>query len=229
MLILFDIDATLIRTEGAGIKAMVDAGSELFGPGFTAEGVAFAGRLDPLILADLLMTNRQTPNPGNIQSMRRAYRKHLEVRLKSGVGRALPGVAPLLDRLQSEAAATLGLLTGNFAETGSAKLAACGIQVSRFAIQVWGDDSPHDPPAREHLPAVGMQRYRQLHRRDIAPQCVVIIGDTPHDISCAKAHGCRSLGVGTGQFRAEQLLASGADHAVDDLSNTEAVMDLLGH
>ena len=223
MLVLFDIDATLIRTEGAGIKAMVDAGGELFGPGFSADGVLFAGRLDPLILVDLLFVNGQSPTPANMQAMREGYRKHLQTRLRSGVGRALPGVAPLLDRIESAHEATLGLLTGNFAETGSLKLAACGIDASRFVVKVWGDDSPHTPPAREHLPAIGMQRYRQSRGRDIPPQRVLIIGDTPHDISCARAHGCRSLGVGTGQFRAEQLLAAGADHAVADLSNTDSI------
>src|SRR5207245_1648666 len=104
---------------------------------------------------------------------------------------------------------------------------ACGIAPDRVPIRVWGDDSPHHPPARDHLPGVGLARYRERFGRHIEPRLVTIIGDTPHDIACAKAHGCRSLGVATGSFSVEDLRACGADRAVRDLSDTASVQDWL--
>lgn len=225
MLIFFDIDATMIRSGGVGVKAMVDAGAELYGPGFTAAGIPFAGRLDPLILAEMLELNGQRATAREMARMREVYRGHLERYLRTGVGRALPGVMTLLDALGARDEVALGVLTGNFEETGSMKLRACGIDPERFHIRVWGDESPHEPPCRDHLPGVGIERYRARYGRD--PRGVVVIGDTPHDVSCAKAHGCRALGVATGQFSREQLAAAGADWAVEDLSGTAAVLEWL--
>lgn len=227
MLIFFDIDATLITTGGVGIKAMVDAGRELFGPQFAVEGIPFAGRLDPLILADMLSKNGVEVSEAHLAAMRATYGKHLPRHLAAGTGRSLPGVLPLLADLHAREGVTLGLLTGNFAETGLLKLRACGIPTEKFTICVWGDESPHRPPARDHLPGVGIERYGRRFSRPISGERVVIIGDTPHDISCAKAHGCRSLGVGTGSFSVDQLRQAGADHAVPDLSDTETIVRWL--
>ena len=227
MLIFFDIDATLITTGGVGIKAMIGAGRELFGAGFSVDGIPFAGRLDPLILADMLAKNGLEVSPGNMSAMRAAYGRHLPGHLTAGMGRSLPGVIPLVSGLHSTDGVTLGLLTGNFAETGLMKLIACGIPTDHFKIRVWGDESPHTPPARDHLPGIGLDRYRERFGSPIPPQRVVIIGDTPHDISCAKAHGCRSLGVATGSFSPDDLAASGADRVVRDLSDTADVQRWL--
>lgn len=227
MLIFFDIDATLITTGGVGIHAMVDAGRELFGPSFTVEGIPFAGRLDPLILVDMLTRNGCEVSKANLLAMREAYGRHLPGHLARGTGRSLPGVTPLVSSLSGAEGVVLGLLTGNFAETGLLKLSACGIHTERFTIRVWGDESPHHPPARDHLPGVGLTRYRERFGREIEPRRVTIIGDTPHDIACAKAHGCRSLGVATGSFTVQALQACGADRVVADLSDTASVQDWL--
>lgn len=220
VLIFFDIDATMITSGGTGIKAMVSAGRELYGPSFTADGINFAGRLDPLILEDMLRQNGQQVSAANLAAMRRTYRQHLEAKLVPGIVRVLPGVMALLDELGARDDLALGLLTGNFEETGSMKLRAGGIDPERFEIAVWGDDSPHDPPTRDHLPGVGLSRYRERYGRAADPGRTTVIGDTPHDVSCARAHGCRALGVATGQFSVEQLLDAGADRVVRDLSQT---------
>lgn len=227
MLIFFDIDATLITTGGVGIKAMVDAGRELFGAEFSSDGIQFAGRLDPLILIDMLERNGQKASPENLLAMRQAYGRHLPGHLAKGTGRSLPGVTALVSTLGDANGVTLGLLTGNFAETGLLKLTACGIETDRFTIRVWGDESPHTPPARNHLPGVGLSRYRERFGRAIEPGRVTVIGDTPHDIACAKAHGCRSLGVATGSFTVDALRACGADRVVQNLSDTPGIRDWL--
>ncbi|MFN9078701.1 MAG: HAD hydrolase-like protein, partial [bacterium] len=80
-----------------------------------------------------------------------------------------------------------------------------------------------DGPSRRHLTPVAIERAKAGLGRAFDPARVTIIGDTPHDIDCAKAHGCRALGVGTGPYSTERLLAAGADLAVADLADLAAV------
>jgi len=233
MLILFDIDATLLVSSRSGVYAMQDAGRELFGPSFTFENVDFAGRLDPLILRDLFNVNKVEPTNDNFEAMRWAYGEHLRRRIAvPNTARALPGVHALLDALRPRTDLTLGLLTGNFAETGSLKLRAVGIEPDHFPIQAWGDLSPHDPPAREHLVPVAFEQLRRHAANGSAsftidPRGVVVIGDTPHDVHCAKVHNCRSLAVATGLHSVDLLRSTGADHVVSDLSDTTAVLKFI--
>ncbi len=227
-LILFDIDATLISTSGVGIRAMEEGGREVFGPGFNSRSVEYAGRLDPLIIRDLLVANGLEPNAVNAAMLRDAYRRHLALKLpQTPTARALPGVAELIDSIETRGNAALGLLTGNFKDTGCLKLRACGIDPDRFPISAWGDESPHDPPDRCHLPPVALARYRERFGREASTRHAAIIGDTPHDIRCAQANGLRSLGVATGMYSAEQLRQAGADCVVSDLSHTAGLLDWL--
>lgn len=228
MLILFDVDATLISTSASGIGAIRDAGVEAFGPGFTTDRTAFAGRLDPLILRDVLRDNGIEPLPAAVSRLREGYRRWLATRLAvAGVARALPGVPALLNALSAGGGVTLGLLTGNFPETGRLKLVASGVDPDRFAVQVWGDESPHDPPDRAHLPPLGIARYAAATGRTIAPEQVTIVGDTIHDVACGRANGCRVLAVATGSFSEDTLAAAGADRVVPDLSRTAELVSWL--
>ncbi|MBK7405580.1 MAG: haloacid dehalogenase-like hydrolase [Phycisphaerales bacterium] len=225
MLILFDIDATLITTGGAGVRSMLDAGRRLHGDTFHADGVDFAGRLDPLILRDLLRANGIDPTPETMAAMRRGYGEALTARFQSEpTSRALPGVMELLAALAGTGP-TLGLLTGNFAETGSLKLRTAGIDPEGFSVRVWGDESPHDPPARDHLPGVAIERVSRAWGRAARGEEVVVIGDTPHDIACARAHGCRVLAVATGKFSIDEL--AHADRALPNLTDLAGVMQWL--
>ncbi|MCC6679196.1 MAG: HAD family hydrolase [Phycisphaerales bacterium] len=227
MLMLFDIDATLVTTSRSGMLALGDAGRELFGS-FEIDGIDFAGRLDPLIIADLLRANGRAADRANTTAMRDGYRRHLTRRLAApGIARALPGVHGVVERLCAEPGVTMGLLTGNFEDTGCLKLRACGIDPDRFIVRVWGDESPHDPPQRHHLGAVGLERYRKLHAREARAGSVTIIGDTPHDVECAKRNGARCLAVATGSYSAEQLSTAGADRVVIDMSDVDDVVGWL--
>ncbi len=229
MLILFDIDATLITTSGVGIRAMTDAGRELHGPGFKVDGIEFAGRLDPLIIMDMFRASRVPYTDQSQLEFRRAYERHIRRRIvePTTIARTLPGVHQLVDALEKVEHVTLGLLTGNFAETGSIKLRHCGIEPDRFPVQVWGDESRSSPPRRQDLPGVALERYRSRYQRHIGGDRTVIIGDTPHDIACAKEHACRSLAVATGSFNVEALANHNPDHVVEDLSATDDVLRWL--
>jgi phosphoglycolate phosphatase-like HAD superfamily hydrolase len=118
---------------------------------------------------------------------------------------------------------TLGLLTGNYPETGRLKIEAAGLNPEVFTINAWGCEGQR----RRDLPPLAMQRYVQSNGGSIAAQRVVIVGDTPHDVDCARAHGCRSIGVATGAFCVEALREAGADLAVDDLSEVDGIVAWL--
>jgi len=223
MLTLFDIDGTILRTFGLGIRAMGAAGRGLFGESFDESGVRFAGRLDPLIINDLLEANSIDASPEAHASFRGAYRAQLESMLLGEPAELCPGVNELVDALERHPSMTLGLLTGNFPETGEIKLRSGGMDPNRFPVRVWGEDSPHHPPSRDHLPHVGFARYLEYHEKGVDPADVVIIGDTPEDVRCATSTGCRCVGVGTGRYSIDELRDAGAGLAVGDLSDTERV------
>lgn len=224
MLILFDIDLTLLRSTGAGLAAMAEAATGVFGRPLSREGLDTAGRLDPLILADLLVLNGIEPTPGHIADLRAAYAEALPNHLR-GNTHALPGASDLLARLAGEADLTLGVLTGNYEETGLLKLAAAGYNADHFRVRVWGDASAHIPPHRDHLPPVGIGQFETIHGRP--PRETVIIGDTPHDVRCALINGCRVLAVASGRTDARTLAAAGAHRVVDDLTETDDLASWL--
>lgn len=225
MLTLFDIDGTLLLSEGAGMRALVAGGRSLFGDAFTSEGIEYAGRIDPLIVLDVLRANDVEPTTEHRSALRDAYARELAVARYNA--NALPGVHALLDALEAVEDHTLGLLTGNFEETGSMKLRAAGIDPDRFRVRVWGDHSPHDPPSRDHLGHVGLSLYERLHGITPPPERVWIVGDTVHDVACARAAGCRVIGVATGRSSVSQLSDAGADAVFEDLTDTEEVLTWL--
>ena len=225
MLILFDIDGTLLRTQGAGRLAMADAGRELFGQGFTLDGVDIAGRLDPLIFADALAACELGEADDHQDTFRSVYGRCLETRFaQDATATLLPGVASLVGEL-TDREVTLGLLTGNYPETGRLKIAHAGLDPDVFSIGAWGCDGSH----RRDLPPVALARYEASSGRSVSSGQVVIIGDTPHDVDCAAANGCRCLAVATGSYQTADLEAAGADRVVEDLSDTPSVLQWILH
>jgi phosphoglycolate phosphatase-like HAD superfamily hydrolase len=229
MLLLFDIDGTMISTGGLGMRAMVAAGREMFGAGWTGEGVSFAGRLDPLIVADLVAQSGVRATEEALTEFRSAYARELESLLTQQPGRVLEGVTELLDRLErwDEPSPTLGVLTGNYATTGRMKLSRCGIDPDRFALAVWGDESVKRPPRRADLVEIAMERWGARRGRATKGEEVVVIGDTPGDVECGKAHGCRVLAVATGKYTRVELEEHGPDMAVETLGDTERLASWL--
>ncbi len=221
MLILFDIDGTLLLTQRAGTQSMLAAARELFGDQFTFDGVAVGGRLDPLIWADVAKANGIEDLASHHDRFRATYLRHFQERLaRNPTVTALPGVTQLIEALSQETDACLGLLTGNYPEAGRMKIEAAGLDLDSFAVAVWGIDGAN----RRELPVVAMERYATHTGRTIEPHDVVIIGDTLHDIDCARANGCRSLAVATGVCTADELAAHEPDLLVDDLSDTSSIL-----
>jgi len=234
MILFFDIDGTLLSTAGSGMAAMLLAAKDAFGDHFTIEGLSFAGCLDPVIVSDMLAMNNIADTAEHHRLIREGYFKHLKTRLnahdaQAGKNLALPGVRELLESLAPKALSgevVLSLLTGNYAESGTHKLRACGIDPGAFMFGVWGDDAPHSPRQRgkrEDLVPVGLARATQAGAKPRRPGEFVVIGDTPHDVRCATVHGGRCLAVATGHYSVHELETAGAHWAVENLSDTRAI------
>ncbi|MHC4947282.1 MAG: HAD family hydrolase [Planctomycetota bacterium] len=218
MLVLFDIDGTLLLTRRAGLLAMRDAARELFGADFTFDGIDTAGRLDPLIWAEAAAANGVDDAAAQHDRFRATYARRLEARLDDDpTAELLPGVADLVATLGAVDGVTLGLLTGNYPETGRLKISSAGLDPDVFEVAAWGVDGGH----RRDLPPVAVERYRR-HVGD-PPRSIVIIGDTPHDVDCAHANDCLSIAVATGRFERAELEACAPDLTLDDLAEHETV------
>lgn len=224
MLILFDVDGTLLVSDGAGRAAMELAGQELFGPSFTCDPIDFGGKVDCLIWLELCEINAVSPRDGDEERFRDAFARHLE-RCFAGDRKAtpLPGVPPLLEALEAEPDVVVGVLSGNYPVTGRMKVDAAGLRAERFAVQSWGIDVARRPD----LVPRALEEFARIDDRTLAPQQVVIVGDTPDDVACAREHGCRSLAVRSGYADHRLLDAAGADLVLDDLSDTAAVLRWL--
>lgn len=226
VLVLFDIDGTLLRTQRAGIAAMTDAMQELH-PDRTIsfDGISVAGRLDPLIWRDLVEKHGIDASPALHARFRDCYARHLQKRLasKPGSTRVMPGIHDLLAALQRDATFQLGLLTGNYSTTGRLKIIHSGIDADLFIVNAWADDGE----SRRALPPVAMRRYAEHTGRPADPARTIIIGDTPFDVDCALASGCRVIGVATGDFPITALIEHGAHLAVETLEQTDKVVEWL--
>jgi phosphoglycolate phosphatase-like HAD superfamily hydrolase len=131
-----------------------------------------------------------------------------------------PGVRELLDALEARADVMLGLLTGNIAAGARLKLAAVEIEMERFRVGAFGSDSAD----RRALPSIAAARAAELMVTEPQGEQIVIIGDTPADVTCGESMGARALGVATGSYVAADLHAAGAYAVFEDLSHTDGVV-----
>ncbi|MHC4844847.1 MAG: HAD family hydrolase [Planctomycetota bacterium] len=224
MLILFDIDGTLLLSRHAGRDCFHAAARELFGTDFAQDDMLFPGGLDPFIWRELCARHDIHDGDAQPERFRATYLRLLAERLPGeGTADALPGVMALLDELGGREHVTLGLLTGNFPESGRIKLRAAGVDPERFAVGAFGDDGPD----RRALLAVAVERAARTTGRDRRGADVVLVGDTPLDVDCALTHGARCLAVATGMHPAEDLVAAGAHLVLEDLADTQAVIAWL--
>ena len=183
---LFDIDGTLLRSGGAGKKAMEAALATAFGAPDSADGVTFSGRTDRSIGRELFELHGIEHTPANWQRFLQSYLEHLPGCLDRHQGTVLPGIATLLERLTERSDIAVGLLTGNVRDGARLKLGHYGLY-HHFAFGGFGDEHwERDDVAREALGVARAALGDSLH-----PQSIWVIGDTPLDIRCARAIGAR--------------------------------------
>jgi phosphoglycolate phosphatase len=228
-LVLFDIDGTLLWTDGAGRRAIHHALTEVFGSTGPAD-YRFDGKTDPQIVRDLMRIVGHDDD--HIDAlMQRVFDRYVqqlrtELRAPGYSPRVMPGVFELLDALETRGDIVLGLLTGNLVDGARAKLQSVGIDPRRFRVGAYGSDHEDRPS----LPELARRRLRDELGVEIEGSNCVIIGDTPEDVTCGRTVGARAIGVATGRYSLDELRAHGAAAVFADLSNTSAVVaEIVAH
>jgi phosphoglycolate phosphatase len=235
-LVLFDIDGTLVLTGGAGIRAMNRACEELVGHPHALEGIPVAGRTDRIILTDVVTRAGHDVHDGLLEQLRDRYIANLRAEIerpgrlqsfeslgaRGGIKSVMPGIRELLGILEQRDDVFLGLLTGNFKEGARIKLEHFDLW-RYFRCGAFGDDAAD----RNELVPYAVDRARQFGLDDIDPADILVVGDTPHDVACARAVGAVPVGVATGGFTAQQLRDSGADIVYENLGVPAEFLKLI--
>lgn len=229
-LILFDIDGTLLWTDGAGRRAIHRALVDEMGTAGPIDGYRFDGKTDRQIVRELmeLAGHPDWQSDDRITAVCRRYVELLTAELAkpTQATKVYPGIQELLTALEpyeADGRALVGLLTGNVEHGATLKLRSAGLDPARFVVGAFGSDSHR----RSDLPAVAAERAAQRTGRRFTGADIVIVGDTPDDVACARPMKARTVAVATGFYDTAALRAAGATHAFQDLSDTQAVLEAL--
>ncbi|MEM9283656.1 MAG: HAD family hydrolase [Verrucomicrobiota bacterium] len=228
-LILFDIDGTLVDTEGAGLLALESGFFEAFpeSRGRTFPPLDLRGATDGSVVAFLFeyfgIPDLEENRIAFFCTYETALRKQLVLFREHGKGRALPGVGVLLDDLANRNEISLGLLTGNIEAGARTKLEHFSIH-HYFEFGAYGDDDP----VRDRLGPIAIERARRVTGREHTPGSTIVIGDTLKDVSCAKALGARCIAVATGGVSGEVLKTGEPDVILEDFSDVGLTLKIIG-
>lgn len=224
-LILFDIDGTLIDTEGAGLWSFSEAfylafpeqRGRLFPP------LELGGATDHGLIMHLFAHFGLEDLPQHRSRFFESYTGQLAISLENASredrGRLLPGVAELLDALAEDENIDLAVLTGNTAAGAEVKLRHFQID-HHFPVGAFGDDH-YD---RNALGPIARDRANHCFGRDFAPDQILVVGDTLRDIACARAFGAKVIAVATGASKRVDLAAAAPDFLLDDFSDRETTL-----
>ncbi|MFO7682830.1 MAG: HAD family hydrolase, partial [Chloroflexota bacterium] len=224
-LLLFDIDGTLIRSNGAGRAAMTYALEQVFGATGPIDSYHMGGKTDPRIISDLLLAAGFSKEA--IQAKLPIIYDVMTAQARETFPHnnilPCPGVLDLLETLQQREDVVLGLVTGNIVSTAALKLKAGSIDPTQFRVGAYGSDNMD----RNKLPEIATKRARELTGFPFNGCNTVVIGDTPADILCARASKATAVAVASGWHAALTLAKYKPDYLLANLTDTQAVQTIL--
>ena len=217
-LVLFDVDGTLIRTGGAGLKAFERAFATEFNLREGVERLSFAGRTDVSLVREFFRLHSVAATPEHFERFFDSYVFWLDHFMDKLAGSTLPGVEQLIRQLQTlPEAPLLGLLTGNVQLGAEIKLRHYRLW-ENFKFGAFGNDHEN----RNQLALIARQRGARRWGRDLDGQEILVIGDTTLDIACAKAIDAKMLAVASGGHSLAQLQSHHPHWAVENLCEIDA-------
>jgi len=217
-LVLFDIDGTLVHTGGAGTAAFAKTFATEFELHHGAEKMKFAGRTDVSLVREFFKIHGLDESPEHFRRFFARYVFWLDQILARNGGETCRGVRAFIRDLQSlPNPPALGLLTGNIRLGAEIKLRHFGLW-EIFQFGGFADD--HED--RNHIAVAALERGRRVLGKNLQPQEIVVIGDTPFDVRCGKFIGAKTLAVATGGSKLEELKPCAADWTVADLTQISA-------
>ena len=215
VVVLFDVDETLVHTGGAGAKSWMAAFDKLHGIPADIGAHTSAGETDPQVArATFSAVLHREPSTEELGRLYAAYLRHLGGEIwASEHYRVLPGVQDTLLGL-GDAGVTLGIVSG--AMEGAARTKLVPANLNRFFVfGAYGSDSPD----RTELTRLAIDKATRLHGAKLDPAQVYVVGDTPHDMEATKAAGAVAVGVASGHYSTEDLKASGGVHVLGSLED----------
>ncbi len=218
-LVLFDVDGTLVHTGGAGVKAFAKVFATEFGTVDGFDRLKFAGRTDLGLLREFFGFHQIPATPENFLRFFDSYVFWLDDLLAQCRTRLCPGVWGFIGGLRAQPQPPLlGLLTGNIRLGAEIKLRHFNLW-DVFDTGAFADD--HEE--RDQIAARARERGSRILGEELSGEQIVIVGDTPLDIRCARAIGARALAVATGGHTLEELRRHQPDWAVADLNAIDPV------
>ena len=225
LLVLWDVDYTLIDSDGVGRELYRAVFGEMFGRDFPQPG-SMAGRTDRAIALEVL-TLAGVDNPRQhvdefhrLMAIRAAGMADLVVER----ARVLPGAAEAiaaLARLGDGDGVVQSLLTGNIRPLAEVKIGPLGL-TEHLDLDAGAYGSTHE--VRAELVHLARRNASRAYRADFGGEATVVVGDTPLDVEAALTTGARAVGVATGAFTVGELAAAGAHAALPDLADTGLVV-----
>jgi phosphoglycolate phosphatase len=224
VLVLWDVDHTLVDAGGVGLLAFRAAFRRLFGRE-PAVRPALAGRTDLAIITEMMRTNG-VPDPApHLEDFRLAAEDALAGLRPTlrATGRALPGAQEVLAELRGDGVVQT-LLTGNIRAFAEIKVHTFGL-AGYLDLDIGAYGWSHI--VRANLVDLARAAARDRHGRDYRGPATVLVGDTPRDVEAALATGAAVVAVATGRYSADDLRTAGATVVLPDLTDTAATVTAI--
>lgn len=207
------------------MRAINEAFLRLFDVPNAFANVRLAGRTDTSIIKDALLAHHFDVDVQAIEEFKKLYYRLLEKEIETPLNgkKLMPGVSDLLGVIAEKQDVFLGLLTGNWEKSGRIKLAHFNID-HYFQFGAFADDSE----IRNELLPFAIKRFSERFGQVPETSDVIVIGDTPADIQCARPHGAMAVAVAAAHYSVEQLREHQPDHLLQDLSHLDEVLKILG-
>jgi phosphoglycolate phosphatase-like HAD superfamily hydrolase len=234
LLVLWDIDYTLVNARGVGSELYTRVFTGLYGRPLPQPG-SMAGRTDRAIAREVLALAGLDGHDGmdGLDQQLLVFQAALNDTAPAFAARArqvvtaLPGASAALAGLATLALGqgpVQSLLTGNIRPMAEIKLAAAGL-TRHLDLEVGSYGDLHE--IRAELVAPARAAAAAAYGQDFGGTATVLIGDTPLDVAAALATGARAVGVATGHFSTADLAAAGAHAVLPDLTGTAAVVSAV--
>lgn len=221
-LLLWDIDGTLLYSGGVAGEAMRAAMSRIYGRPSSNDRREYAGKTDQQIIIETFPEHAADDLVARLDDFAAAYMQELTLRRAEMAqrGRVLAGVPQALQYFAHHPDTQQSVLTGNMQAVAALKLQLTNLyDLIDMRVGAYGSDHRH----RVELPGFALRRAQTVLGQSLHGSDLVIIGDTPNDIACGKAHGARTVAVATGPFSVADLAAHHPDAVLADLADLDAV------